>query len=172
MHANHFKSKKGCFDENNVLHPEKSMSDFTPEQKDRPNGTYYRFWSGMWMVRNNYGRIDEKAMMEDLAPSHYGYDEDGKRYDPDPKTGVPTAGGHLSEEHESWHGTFCAHIKPYTSENPIGVGGNIETTVFNLSTREAWWVPVWPCHFKEWNLDWYYTDLKPFAEYRRLLWGY
>jgi len=172
VHANHFKSKTGCFDENNVFHPEKSMSDFTPEQKERPNGTYYRFWSGMWMLRNAYGRIDEKVMMEELVPSHTGYDEEGNRYDSDPKTGVPTAGGHLCEEHESWHGTFCAHIKPYSSENPKGIGGNIETTVFDLSTREVWWVPVWPCHFKEWNLDWYYTDLKPFAEYRKLLWGY
>jgi hypothetical protein len=172
VHANHFKSKKGCFDENNVFHPEKTMADFTPEQKERPNGTYYRFWSGMWMIRNHYGQIDEKVMMEDLVGSHVGYDEDGKCYDPDPETGTPTAGGPLSQEHENWHGTFCAHIKPYTGENPMGVGGNIETTVFDLSTREVWWVPVWPCHYKEWNLDWYYNDLKPFSEYRRLLWGY
>ncbi len=92
VHANHFKSKKGCFDENNVFHPEKSMSDFTPEQKERPNGSYYRFWSGMWMVRNNYGRIDEKVMMEELVPSHTGYDEEGNRYDPDPIPVSPQRG--------------------------------------------------------------------------------
>ncbi len=172
VHANHFKSNQGCFDENNVFHPGQAMTDFTPEQKDRPSGTYYRFWSGMWMLRNNYGRIDDKLMREDLVASHYGYDEEGNRFDPEPETGVPTSGGDFNEENETWHGTFCAHIKPYTAENPMGVGGNAETTVFNLATREVWWVPVWPCHYKEWNLDWHYIDLKPFAEYRRLLWGY
>jgi len=172
VHANHFKSNQGRFDENNVFDPDHSMTDFTPERMDRPNGTYYRFWSGMWMIRNHYGQIDEKLMMEDLVASHYGYDEEGKRYDPDPETGAPTIGGSLSEKHDSWHGSFCAHIKPYTPENPMGVGGNVETTVFNLSTLEVWWVPVWPCHFKEWNLDWYYNNLKPFKEYRKLLWGY
>lgn len=172
VHANHFKSSGGCFDEDNAFQSDKSMTDFTPEEMDRPSGTYYRFWSGMWMLRNNYGQIDDKLMREDLVASHYGYDEKGNRFDPEPETGVPTSGGDFNTAHETWHGTFCAHIKPYTTENPKGVGGNVETSVFNLSTRQVWWVPVWPCHYKEWNLDWHYTDLKPYAEYRRLLWGY
>ena len=172
VHANHFKSSKGCYDENNVLHPDRSMADFTPEKTERPDGSYYRFWSGMWLIRNSYGRIDDKLMREDLVASHYRYDEKGARFDPDPDTGMPTAGGGLSEEQEGGHGTFCAHMKPCSSEHPLGVGGNAETTVFDLTTREVWWVPVWPCHYREWNLNWHYSDLKPFSEYRKALWGY
>jgi hypothetical protein len=172
VHANHFKSKKGCFDENNILQTARLTADFAPEKIESPIGSYYRFWSGMWMLRNNYGRIDEKLLMDDLVSSHYGYDEEGNRYDPDPETGVPTAGDRVAKQDQGWHGTFCAHIKPYTPENPMGTGGNVETSVFDLSTLEVWWVPVWPCHFKEWKLDWYYNDLKPYSEYRKLLWGY
>jgi len=172
VHANHFKSEQGSFDENNTFNQDIHMAGFTPEKMDSPNGSYYRFWSGMWMISNSYGRIDEKLMMEDLVASHYGYDAEGNRFNPDPETGVPTAGGRCATEIESWHGTFCAHIKPYTPENPIGIGGNVETSVFNLSTREVWWVPIWPCHYKEWNLNWSYLNLAPFAEYRKLLWGY
>ncbi|MEW6673578.1 MAG: hypothetical protein AB1427_17935 [Thermodesulfobacteriota bacterium] len=172
VHANHFKSERGSYDENNRFHEDIPMTQFRPERIDSPNGSYYRFWSGMWMLSNYYGQIDEKLMMENLVASHYGYDAEGNRYDPDPVTGVPSAGGKYATEIESWHGTFCAHIKPYTQENPKGIGGNAETSVFNLSTREVWWVPVWPCHYKEWNLSWSYLDLKPFVEYRKLLWGY
>jgi len=124
------------------------MSDFTPEQKERPNGSYYRFWSGMWMVRNAYGRIDEKVMMEELVPSHTGYDEEGNRYDPDPDTGVPTAGGHLSEEHESWHGTFCAHIKPYTRENPMGVAEMLKRPFLTCRHERSGGFLLWPVSFQ------------------------
>jgi hypothetical protein len=169
VHANHFKSTAGLFDEDNVFHADRAMADFCPERSDRPNSTYFRFWSGMWMLRNSYGRIDDRMMREELVCSHCGYDEAGRRFDPNPRTGKPTVGEDDAEGQPGWHGTFCAHIGPFTQENPLGVGGNAETTVFDLTTREVWWVPVWPCHYREWNLDWHYTDLKPFADYRRLL---
>lgn len=171
VHANHFKSEKGSYDENNVFDPDTPMNQFAPELIDH-SGSYFRFWSGMWMLRNNYGKINIEMMLEDLVPSHSGYDEKGNRFDPDPKTGVPTVGDEYEENQKRWHGTFCAHIKPYTEENPKGMGGNSETSVFNLSTLEVWWVPVWPCHYKEWNLNWNYLCLQPFSEYRKLLWGY
>lgn len=169
VHANHFKSANGLFDEANAFHPDRAMADFSPERSDRPNSTRFRFWSGMWMLRNNYGRVDDRMMREDLVASHYGYDEGGRRFDPDPLTGAPTLGDAGSEGQPSWHGTFCGHIGPFTPENPLGVGGNAETTVFDLTTCEVWWVPVWPCHYREWNLNWHYTDLKLFSDYRRLL---
>ncbi len=161
VNANHFKYDQGSFDQNNVFQADVPMTAFTPEQDQKKDSSYFRFWSGMWMLSNNYGRIDREMVMRDLACAHYAYDREGQRYDPDAATGTPTVPG-----------TFCAHMKPFTPENPMGIGGNTETTLFNLSTREVWWVPVWPCHYKDWNLSWSYPNLEPFSEYRKLLWGY
>ena len=96
--------------------------------------------------------------MEELVPAHYAYDKAGKRYDLDPDTGAPTVPG-----------TWCSHQGERTKEHPIGVGGNVETSIFNLSTLEVRWVPVAPCHYKQWNLSWHYLDLKPLSEYRKRL---
>jgi len=161
VHANHFQFEKGSYDGDDVFNPKLPMTGFTSEENEDRQSSYYRFWSGMWMLHNNYGKIDRDMIMRDLSASHYAFDKAGKRYDPEPETGVPTVPG-----------TFCSHMKPFTAENPKGIGGNTETTLFNLSTREVWWVPVWPCHYKEWNLSWSYLNLAPFSEYRRLLWGY
>jgi len=157
--ANHFKFKDGSFDEHNVFQQNEPMTKFCPE-KERDD-SYYRFWSGMWMLHNNYGKIDRDMVMQEFVTAHYAYDKAGKRYDPDPDTGKPAV-----------QGTFCEHEPPFTKENPMGMGGNADTSVFNLSTQEVWWVPVWPCHHKEWNLSWNYLNLKPLSEYRKKLWGY
>ncbi len=164
--ANHFKSEKGSFDEKNIFHRDRPMTQYEPETEGGPYGSYYRFWSGMWMLRNNYGKIDREMVMRELVTAHYAYDKEGTRYDPDPDSHTPAV------QKENLTGTFCAHVVPFTKEYPLGMGGNSETSVFNLSTLEVWWVPVWPCHYKEWNMDWDYLNLKPFSKYRKMLWGY
>lgn len=166
VHANHFKFAGGSYDEHNVFHDDQPMSGFAPEEVDAPNGTYYRFWSGMWMLRNGYGTIDEHKLKDDILSAHYGYDERGTRYDPDPESGFPTVGSEKALRHDAWHGTFCAHIGPFAPDHPLGVGGNAETTLFNLSTLDVWWVPAWPCHFKEWSMDWNFLNLRLFSDYR------
>jgi hypothetical protein len=159
--ANHFKVDKGSFDEDNHWRPGEPMTMYEPEgEKHVRNTTYYRFWSGMWMLRNNYGQIDIEMVKRELATAHFAYDKLGKRYDPDPDSGIPTVPG-----------TFCAHYGPFDPMHPLGYGGNTETSVFNLSTLEVWWVPVWPCHYKEWNMSWDHLNLKPFSEYRKMLYG-
>ena len=165
--ANHFKSESGSYDEDNVFHDDEPMAHYEPEDRDSPAATYDRFWSGMWMIRNNYGEIDRDMVMNDFVSAHYGYDEAGTRYEAD-ETGAPTE----EARKELFSGTFCVHMEPFDEVHPLGIGGNAETSVMNISTREVWWVPVWPCHYKEQNMDWDYLDLKPFAEYRQLLWGY
>ena len=111
------------------------------------------------MILNNYGNIDREMMLRELATSHIGYDKAGKRYDPASKTGVPTVTG-----------TFCDHTGGRTHKHPLGTGGNVETSVFVLNSLEVYWVPAWPCHYKDKN--WNYLNLQPFSDYRRLLWGY
>ena len=133
------------------------MTIFEPEKED--TSSYYRFWSGMHWLANNYGEVDNEKMLREIAPLHTIYEKDGTVHPPDPHTGVP------------WKtGTFCAHnLRQVSQEHPLGRNGNTESTVFNLSTLEVWYVPVWPCHYKEWNLSWNYLNLQPFADYRTLL---
>jgi hypothetical protein len=163
--ANHFNYKEGSYDENNRWHADKPMADFCPVQEG--SSTYYRFWSGMWMLHNNYGKIDREMFLRELVSSHIGYDEEGNRYDPNPDTGIPSVPG-----------TFCSHFLEttpwykgdHTEEYPLGIGGNYSTGAFVLTSCEVYWVPAWPCHYK--NKAWNHFDLKPLSEYRRLLWGY
>ena len=110
------------------------------------------------MPHDNYGSIDRDMVMGEFVTAHVAYDKEGNRYHPDPDTGTPTVGD------ETWTDTFFAHIKPFTKRYPRGVGANAETSVFNLPTLEIWWVPVWPYHYKEWNVSWYYLNLQPFSE--------
>ncbi len=110
----------------------------------------------MWMLHNSYGDIDIEMMTREIAPAHIAYDRAGKRYEPDPDTGAPTVPG-----------TWCTHEGERTAEDPKGKYGDVETSVFNLSTLEVRWVPIMPCHYREWDLDWHYTDLKPYREYRK-----
>ena len=149
--ANHFKYDRGSFDENNVFHSDEPMTMYEPEQEVPPNSTYYRFWAGMWMLHNNYGQITPEMVKRELGTAHFAYDRLGNRSNPD-SYGIPTVPG-----------TFCAHNKPFSAEHPLGLGGNTETTVFNPSTLDVWWVPVWPCHYNEWNLEWNYLNLNPFT---------
>jgi hypothetical protein len=165
--ANHFKCETGSFDENNTYHSDRPMARFEPENKESTLASYGRFWSGMWMLRKNYGKIDREMIMNDFMAAHYSYDKEGNRHDADPATGAPS-----EAVRKLLSATFCSHMEPFNEQYPLGVGGNAQTSVFNLNTREVWWVPVWPCHYKQWNMDWDYLDLKPFAEYRKLLWGY
>ncbi len=157
--ANHFKSTAPCFTDNNVPSATKSMSDYCPETE---GSSKYRFWTGMWMIKNNYGKIDLEMIRDVFASAHTVYDENGVFFDVDPKTGMQKAKP----------GTWCAHSGPYSEDSPLGKDGNHMTSVFDLTTREVWWVPGWTCHYREWNMDWHYVNLKPYAEYRKLRLGY
>lgn len=159
VHANHFMSNKGSYDKDNVFHGDEPMTKFCPEKEGR--SSYYRFWSGMWMLYHSYGTIDLDVIMQELVPSHDGYDKSGRRYPSDPETGAPTI-----------RGTWCTHEGEKTEEHPLGTMASIETSVFNLSRLEVRWVPIMPCHYERRNLDWHYTSLAPFRDYRKMLWGY
>lgn len=159
VHANHFKSEQGSFDDDNVFHPDQPMTRYCAEKLGK--STYYRFWTGMWQLLNYYGKIDSDLLKEEIVCSHVAYDKSGKRYEPDPETGAPTAAG-----------AWCTHEGESTDVRPMGNMVSVETSVFNLSTLEVWWVPVMPCHYKKWNLDWHYMNLAPFRDYRKMLWGY
>jgi hypothetical protein len=159
VHANHFMGEKGSFDQENIYRDQDHMKHYCPEREGR--SSYYRFWSGMWMLHHYYGKIDVETIMQEIVPSHDAYDRTGKRYPSDSETGAPALVG-----------TWCTHEGGGTEAQPFGTMASIETSVFNLSRLEVRWIPVMPCHHKRWNLDWQYTNLTPYRDYRKMLWGY
>ena len=155
--ANHFLGQ-ASYGENGQLHQDRPMTDFEP---GRP-GSHSRYWTGYWWAKNNEGKIDLE-MFQDFAGAHFAYDQEGTFFDVDAETGMQT----------SQPATWCAHTRPEGpgSEFPLGVDGNHMSSVFNLTTREVWFVPAWTCHYKEWQMSWHYVDLKPYAQYRKTLQG-
>lgn len=157
VYANDFQYKDGSYDENNRFRTDQPMTKYCPQNEG--SSTYYRFWTPMWDINNNYGKIDREMMLRDIVTAHYAYDKNGKKYDTDSATGAPTVPG-----------TFCAHSGKRTKETPLGTGGNNGTSVMVLSSCEVYWVSAWPCTYKD--KPWNYLDLKPYSEYRKMLWGY
>jgi len=155
--ANHFDSTSGSFDPYGNFNLKKTMAEYQPAGN---KSTYYRFWAGMWNIRNKYGKID-LGIVKEFAATHYGYDEEGNFIDVDPVT----------KRQESFSSSWCAHSQ-FSEEYPFGKDGQQMTHLVDCTTAEIWYLPSYPCHYKEWNMEWQYIDLKPFAEYRSLLWGY
>lgn len=150
--ANDQQYKDGSYNEENVLRKDQPMTKYCPQGEN--SSTYYRFWTGMWAIANNYGKIDREMMLRDISVAHYAFDRNGTRHDVDPETGAPSVPG-----------TFCAHSGRRTTEYPLGTGGNDGTSIYALKSLEVYWVPAWPCLYKEKN--WNYLDLKPYVQLRR-----
>lgn len=153
--ANHFEYKDGSYDENNTWNSNEPMTKYCPPKEGE--SSYNRFWSGWWEVYNNYGKIDREMMLRKLVTTHNAYDKNGNKIAPDPITGAPTVN------------TFCSHDGPRSEMYPLGEEGDAATSVYVLSSAEAYWVPAFPCSYEE--KIWNYVDLKPYAEYRKLLWN-
>jgi len=175
--SNHFMTKDGSYDENDIWQPGVTMHSFTayqdvpgwykggwePDFKGTRNAysgsSYWRFWSPYWHITYNYGKIDLDFALRDLWALHIGYDEKGRAYPPD-ENGVPTI-----------RGTFCDHyFDPRdhgglrSKEFPLGKGANSSSPFFNLSTAEVYFESAFPCHYAD--KDWSYVNLNWFADHR------
>ncbi len=156
--ANQFMGTNGSVDENNVFHPDKPMDRWSPDKWEKGGNSSYRYWTADYFLSKNYGEITLEMIM-DFAGAHYHYDKQGN----------------LVSENAAIEGVsaWCSHRR-VSEERPLGkiTSASHSVPVFNLTTREIWWVPIWPCYYNELNMNWNYVDLKPYAEYRKLLWGY
>jgi hypothetical protein len=147
--ANHFVADSSV-DEHGRPDAARPMREFEPGRA----GSRGRFWTGSWWLQRNYGSASVKSVKQ-FAGSHTCCDEDGTERPPDQATGRQT---HHPE-------TWCAHRAGEDDRNePLGVDGNNMTTVFDLTSREVWFVPGWPCHYAEWGMEWNYLNL---ADYTR-----
>lgn len=151
--ANHFMFKDGSFDENNVWNANEPMTKYDPEVAE--GGSYYRFWSCFWEIKNRYGKIDKDTVLRQILTSHTAYDQSGKAYPPD-ANGVPTK-----------QFPVCTHQGARTKENPLGTGGSAKIRVFIPNKLEVYWIEGWPCAYED--KGWNSLSLKPFSEYRKLL---
>ena len=155
--SNHWKFNTGSYDENNVFHSDIPLDQFCPEEEGKD--TTYRFWQLMWWFNNNYGNITLDSLMRDLSTAHYTFDKEGKRYDPDPVTGLPI----------SPYGTLCKHDN-ISEEYPLGNGGSWNISIAVPRTREVYWLPAWPCLFIDHS--WNYLNLKLYSDYRNAKYGF
>jgi len=129
------------YDENN----EKTnipMTKFAPEETEKKDSSYWRFWSPMWAIRNNYGKIDLEMVLRELTALHDRYDKDGNKY-----------------EYEQGK-SFCAH-KFSKAGDP---GGSYSPVVVVPETLEIYEVPDWPCRYV--NKSWNYINLNDFKALR------
>lgn len=152
--SNHFMYKDGSYDENGVFHNDLPMNEHNPEEEG--NGSYYRLWSQMWWLNNNFGEIDLDMLMRDLSTMHYAYDKEGNKIEADPETGLPTVG------------TICLHDN-ISEEYPLGFTDSWNVSLAVPASREIYFIPAMPCQFID--HDWNYVDLKPYSEYRKAVYG-
>jgi len=120
--TNHNLSERS-FDENGV-ETDLPMSFGVPE------GSGLRFWTLMWLLKRNFGRMDDE-LARDFMSSHFNIAEDGTRRDLewDPRHGwIPM---HLSEDYST---TPCAHEGGYPERY---VGGTQESKVIAIGEDEA-----------------------------------
>ncbi len=72
------------YNEDNVREPSHPMSQHGSGDQNPThfglNGTGMRFWTFMWLIRNNYGQIDVD-MVQAWRRTHFLYDRDGVRHD-------------------------------------------------------------------------------------------
>jgi hypothetical protein len=76
--ANHFKTKSHCYDENNVRHEGEGMTKFGDFKY--PHGSECRWLTLMALLKENFGRIDEKKAFQ-LMSSHSLVNKDGEIVD-------------------------------------------------------------------------------------------
>jgi hypothetical protein len=93
-------------------------------------GSDSRFWTIMWLIRNNYGRIDKKAVQHFVA-SHFVIDKEGTRTDFQWNRRYGWIPMHLSQEYST---TPCAHTGGFPEKN---LGGTQESKVISIREKEA-----------------------------------
>ena len=159
--TNNVEANYSC-DENNVCNTAVPMSSFGSSTMS-PNyfglsGSGQRFWTLMWLINNNYGKITPD-MVKQWRTTHFFYDMGGTRHD----TLVYTDGNTYPTYLTPGAGTLCRHT---TSASAPGVdqftGINIyvslstpnNLTVYRTKGRACEWVGPWDPLPLNRNGDW------------------
>jgi hypothetical protein len=145
--TNNAEANYSC-DENNVCNTSHPMSQHGHYSLNAAylglNGTGTRFWTFMWLIRNNYGKITPD-MVKEWRTAHFVYDVAGARHDSLMVKGQP-----FSPHLVPGVGTLCEHSKgPAGVDTFKGVNtyvslstpGNL--TVYRTVGRPCEWVGPW-----------------------------
>jgi hypothetical protein len=146
--TNNVEAKYSC-DENNVCGTSHPMSQHGHYSQDPTpyfalNGTGMRFWTLMWLINNNYGKITPD-MVKVWRTAHYVYDADGKRYDsllvdgksvsPNLVPGVATL---------CWHTSGPAGVDTFKGvDTYVSLSTPDNLTVYRTTGRPCEWVGPW-----------------------------
>ncbi len=148
--ANHFVCDKYSFDEDNVKHegPEWGMTRFGDAAGYVSSG--YRHATLMWLIKNNFGQIDEE-MAQAFMTSHFYVTENGEVVD---KVWNNTYGW-VSARFASGNPTICRHTGGYPEGNK---GNTNDGKVANLSKNIVYWTLGRPC---DWVGPWSSVYMRP-----------
>ncbi len=127
------------YDENNVR-TSQSIMEYAGSSPAKLVASAERAYTLMWLVKNNYGKIDKDMLMYEFAPTHSRYKEDGTVIEPQlNKDGLfePIA-------------SVCSH-----SIGKRLPSGSMRTVVELHDNLDVWSVPAWPCLFvgQPWDYD-------------------
>lgn len=131
------------YDENNVK-TSLPMTEYANSSPTNRTSSAERSYTFMWLVKNNYGKIDKDMLMYEIAPTHCRYKEDGTKIEPE-----------LNED-----GYFvpinavCSHRGYKVGELP---SGSMRSVLHLHDTLDIWHIPAWPCLFK--NKAWNHTNI-------------
>jgi hypothetical protein len=137
------------YNENNEYEPTHPMSQHgNSTQNPRYvglNGRGMRFWTYMWLIKENYGNITVDMVM-DWRTAHYVYDMSGTKHDVFWVDGYGWISPHLTPG----AGTLCAHSKgppgfdPFTASNIyVSIAVPEDLTIYRTKGRPCEWVGPW-----------------------------
>ena len=153
---------KDSYNEENVYDPRHPMRQHGSGSQNPTyfglNNTGMRFWTFMWLIANNYGKIDV-AMVQSWRRSHFIYDRSGTRHD-----AIEVAGRPVPSNLVPRAATLCWH-----SSGPAGVdtfrGVDTYVSLSVAQDLESFRTKGRPC---EWRGPWDRISLRHLPRVRRV----
>ena len=139
---------KNSYDEDNVLDPGHAMSQHGNGSQNPThfglNLTGTRFWTFMWLIRQNYGRITPE-MVQGWRRTHFIYDQSGTRHDYIEKDGhrIPV---HLVPDTATlcWHSSGPAGVDTFEGvDTYVSLSLADDLTSFRTEGRPCEWDGPW-----------------------------
>jgi hypothetical protein len=146
--TNNVEANYSC-DENNVCNSSHPMSQHGHSSQDPTpnfglNGSGMRFWTLMWLIRNNYG-IVTADMVKEWRTAHFVYDAAGARHD-----SLMVKGVSISPHLAAGTATLCGHsrgpagVDTFRGVNTyVSISSAEDLTTYRVKGRPCEWIGPW-----------------------------